>query len=678
MGKYYRFDYKGNLLVDKTFDEISTYSNLFPEFSTVRKGKKWGLAKTDTLEIVIDIKYDRMMIERFDFPLIRAWENEKVLLLDAQNNILVPPKYDNIDIINGDVKKYSDKSYAVTTLNKRKGLINLKGEEIIPPEYLDCEILPDDRFLLKKENSYVVVDIKGSVLHEIEAQNVKYINSMFYFKRDGKIGYLDKHFNVAIVNIYDDIVFVDEDIFIAKKENKNFVLNKNGEIIKAFDFSFVVYNVVKLKDGKYNYVIAKDNSYEAKQGLLNHDFELVIPIECNWFTYNEDVWVVRKGRSYYLYGMDYMDMKGIKYKEIGRYETSGISCTVDDDGKYRFIDKKGVVINQNVFDNVYLGDHSNLNGLFSQGLLGVKVAGKWGFINDLGNIAINPDYDEIKDFDNLGNARVKKNGKWGLINSKGEVIIDFHFDVILDYDLERQVIKSLRDKFYGLINFSNETIIPFLADGLWLNDDYIDVRAKKSVFKKQDKEKKSAKPEKEKIKVNKPVEPVALLEKKYVKYFDEFKHPDIVRAMILSVAEESSEGYFKIYIIDFVKRDGSTATYINGYAGGGEWESFEFNNETIYEGGNDGISAFHLSKDDEKIHSLFKDYLCEFDEEADEYKFQHLNHFEKTGVEQLMVLNAVWYEKDFDYSEISKNDRKRFKNLLKQTGLLWNKWNFKF
>ena len=678
MAKYYRFDYKGNILADKTFDEIHTVSNVFPEYSTVRKGKKWGLVKSDAYEIVIEIKYDRISIERFDFPLVLAWENGKVILLDIQNNILVPAKYDYLNIINGDDRKYSDQGYAVTTLNKGKGLINLNGSEIFPPEYLDCNILPANRFLLKNEYGFLLADINGNVIKKIEAEHLSYRDSIFHFKNNGKVGYWDIDFNVLIENNYDDIKVINENLFFARNNNESVVLDRKGKIIKKFDFPFVLYSFLKNKMGEYNYVVAKDSSYQAKQGLLNNDFELVIPIECNWLEYNEEVWVVKIGRSDHLYGMDFKEIKGVKYKEIGRFETAGISCTVDEEGKYRFINYKGEIINELIFDRVYLGSHSTLDRLFSQGLLGVRINGKWGFIDDTGKIVIDFIYDEVTQFDSNRNSIVKKNGKWGLINSNGDIVLDFLYDSILDYDFKHKVIKSKKDNLFGLIDFDNQIIIPHLADSLWLKDGFVDVQSKKSVFQKPKTEKKTATASIDKVKPKKSAEPIQLLEKKFVKSFDSLKHPEIVRAMVLSVAEEPIDGFFKIYIIDFVKRDGSTATYINGYAGGGEWESYEFNDEVIYEGGNDGISAFHLSQDDKSIHAILKDYLCEFDEDADEYRYHNLDHFEKTETENLIVLNSVWYDKNFDFSEISKNDKKRFKNLLKQTGLLWKKWNFKF
>ena len=63
MAKYYRYNFKGELLVVKSFDELVTYSNYFIEYSLVRKGKKWGVVDTKNLNILIDFKYDRLGLD---------------------------------------------------------------------------------------------------------------------------------------------------------------------------------------------------------------------------------------------------------------------------------------------------------------------------------------------------------------------------------------------------------------------------------------------------------------------------------------------------------------------------------------------------------------------------------------------------------------------------------------
>jgi len=66
-------------------------------------------------------------------------------------------------------------------------------------------------------------------------------------------------------------------------------------------------------------------------------------------------------------------------------------------------------------------------GAFCNGLARVKFGEKWGFVNNLGNIVVNFDYEEAKDFKD-GFAEVKKNGKWGFIDKSGKIVIPIKYE----------------------------------------------------------------------------------------------------------------------------------------------------------------------------------------------------------------------------------------------------------
>jgi hypothetical protein len=86
---------------------------------------------------------------------------------------------------------------------------------------------------------------------------------------------------------------------------------------------------------------------------------------------------------------------------------------------------------------------------FSEGFAPVKVNKKWGFINLKGQISISPQYDMVgesispydekpdrNDYNNYsssfseGLAGVKLKGKWGFINQSGELVIPYKFDKV--------------------------------------------------------------------------------------------------------------------------------------------------------------------------------------------------------------------------------------------------------
>ena len=78
-----------------------------------------------------------------------------------------------------------------------------------------------------------------------------------------------------------------------------------------------------------------------------------------------------------------------------------------------------------------------------EALAPVKIGGKVGYINPKGEIVINPQFDEAKNFSeglarvNIGGRRNRfrrdGGGKWGYINSKGKFVINPQFDEAWDF-----------------------------------------------------------------------------------------------------------------------------------------------------------------------------------------------------------------------------------------------------
>ena len=85
-------------------------------------------------------------------------------------------------------------------------------------------------------------------------------------------------------------------------------------------------------------------------------------------------------------------------------------------------------------------------------------AEKWGFLNELGDISIDPIYDDLRDFNqSLCAANLK--GKWGLINKKGESVIDFKYKQIYDVSENRTYAQDFDNQWY-LINVLTKQTTP--------------------------------------------------------------------------------------------------------------------------------------------------------------------------------------------------------------------------
>lgn len=93
---------------------------------------------------------------------------------------------------------------------------------------------------------------------------------------------------------------------------------------------------------------------------------------------------------------------------------------------------------------------------YSEGLAGFKIDGKWGFMNDQGNVVIAPQFSEVRPF-SQGLAAVKLVTRWGYINHNGEYIINPRNQNALPFREDLAPVQ--RDGKWGYITAQNTTKI---------------------------------------------------------------------------------------------------------------------------------------------------------------------------------------------------------------------------
>ncbi|MDR0863502.1 MAG: WG repeat-containing protein [Candidatus Symbiothrix sp.] len=87
----------------------------------------------------------------------------------------------------------------------------------------------------------------------------------------------------------------------------------------------------------------------------------------------------------------------------------------------------------------------------------VIINNKWGFIDYLENIVVEPKYEFVRVFE-YEVSRVKLNGKWGLINKEGKEIVPAIYDNIYAFGKD-SLAMVLIDDFTKYINTSGEEVI---------------------------------------------------------------------------------------------------------------------------------------------------------------------------------------------------------------------------
>ena len=128
--------------------------------------------------------------------------------------------------------------------------------------------------------------------------------------------------------------------------------------------------------------------------------------------------------------------------------TEGVLLAVGrNTGGYGFMDELGELAIQPQFQQV---------GEFHDGLVRIQEKGLWGFADTSGTVVIPPQYREVGDFSE-GRARFRNRRYWGYINRHGEVIVPESY--LRAGDFHGGLAWIQQDKFYGFIGLDGQIVI---------------------------------------------------------------------------------------------------------------------------------------------------------------------------------------------------------------------------
>ena len=66
-----------------------------------------------------------------------------------------------------------------------------------------------------------------------------------------------------------------------------------------------------------------------------------------------------------------------------------------------------------------------------------KKNGKWGFVDNNGNLKIQNEYEKVTEFNEYGFAGIKKDGKWGFINTQNQFQMSGDYQDVLYFTKDK-------------------------------------------------------------------------------------------------------------------------------------------------------------------------------------------------------------------------------------------------
>ena len=330
----------------------------------VQKDGKWGLINLDGKEIS-EIIYD-------DIKTLKGIENSIIVLKDGNYGLLNSKGVKVLDTNYKEILSYGEdyiNGYIVINSENKYELLNTSGEKILQNSYEKIEdIYSDKYFVVVEDGKKEVINKLGEKIITDGFDEIKQIvNSGVVFIKEGKYGLMNFDGTILIEPQYDEVKEINTDIFSVKKDSKVGVLDKDKNEKVSISFLDITYN------NKAGIYIAEDANYNSS--ILNSNFEVkLVGILSELNTEN-----------------GYMKLK------------------ISDD--YKYYNFK--------FEEKNIKDILPTNKIYLS-----KKDGKYGYVDNKGNVVVEYIYDDAQELNKYGYAAVKKDNKWGAIDKEGKVIIE--------------------------------------------------------------------------------------------------------------------------------------------------------------------------------------------------------------------------------------------------------------
>lgn len=392
-----------------------------------------------------DYRHGKYMYEPKPSELRLIKDNNMWGYADDEGKIVIPGQFHI-------AYEFNSRDYAVVMKDGYYGVINKKGETIVPFEYhnmLYCGLYDNNYIIVHKHLKRGVINLKNEIVIPIKYDHIfQYGPNIFRVKVGKKYGLInDKDETVVPIN-YDSIdrMGYNNGIYRLRLENKFGLINVNGKN------TGLIYDYIVRTGDKLIRVQLDD-----KWGFVNQNFEEVIPIiyERAWDFEDSFALVKEDGEWYFLFYMS-EEEKQERKKEMKEHSwpyklTNKIFNSFNNYAK--------TPVKEQVKNRSLLGENLSHFVRTKKGALYVD-----DYIPTRKESALIPiEIDEVTHFDENGHAEVRKDSKYGIINIDGEFVIPCIYDELRRLKNIQYAVVRIKDK-WGAVDLQNNTLIEFLYD----------------------------------------------------------------------------------------------------------------------------------------------------------------------------------------------------------------------
>lgn len=199
-GKIGAVDRSGKVVVKTEFDRMYPFNEGVAIAAKAKEGKdyEYDYCLIDTKgQKVCEFKDDMTPVGNFmRFGVIPVKNGKKYGFLNKKGEFLaMPSKVDGIEDWTGDIFVYRNE-------NGKRGVMNFEKEDIIKAKYSKLQIVNDNRFIVKRDSKWSMIDAEEERICKFEdADEVVWLSNTFIF---------DVNFPIIVETDNDNFIFVDD------------------------------------------------------------------------------------------------------------------------------------------------------------------------------------------------------------------------------------------------------------------------------------------------------------------------------------------------------------------------------------------------------------------------------------------------------------------------------------
>jgi hypothetical protein len=459
------------MIIKAVFDEAGPFEVVTSADGTsmpvarIKAGNSWGYITRENVYL-IEPTYDNISL--FDsYATVIAESGPFKTLIGVRSAISprlgVPVLVSNFLQMNlSELGEFSEDGLALASKSGKSGMINPKGEWVIPCRYDVLDLNPHGGYQVVLDGKMGILKADGAILVEPQYDGISWEPALdaYLVQKDGGMGLVSEDGNRIAPPVYLSIEPLGMEAFIVRKNERYGLLGRDGRILLQSYYDSIapcsVGGYYVTKDGEHA-VVAQGDEVIIPYGYWTANPEDLLAAGYESIEWNPEaeMFIVHRGDKVGSIWADGSMGLETEYDAI-EYQPYGWLLTID--GQHEALDKE---LNYIIGRGPWTADLNELFEKYVQVSWDGAVNLFTAFIDEYNSVCLDPAGNQV---DAPAPVMITENGKYGMASVWGEVLLAPVYDGIVKQPYGYLVAKD------GLVAPYDEYLDIILGWGPWALD----------------------------------------------------------------------------------------------------------------------------------------------------------------------------------------------------------------